>query len=111
VNVAALKTAGRDVGVVLATAVAGWFLAGATGFWCAAAVAATVFHLSSLFGVSYRAAWRDLVNRRRLTPRAGAEVVDFARPARARRARRILADLSAAATSAALSRRRRAARS
>jgi transcriptional regulator with XRE-family HTH domain len=51
----AWRRAALDLGVVLAAALAGLAVAGAIGFWCAAAVAATACHLAAVLG---GATWR-----------------------------------------------------
>jgi transcriptional regulator with XRE-family HTH domain len=117
VNVAIVKTAARDLACVALAGVVGYAFGGATSFWAAAALLAIGFHLSRVFGVNYKAlVWttlrREAAKRQDPAPQSIGSIVDFpARSARVRRARRLLADLSAAATSAALPGRRRAARS
>ncbi|MGH9349351.1 MAG: helix-turn-helix domain-containing protein [Vicinamibacterales bacterium] len=113
---AAVKTACLDVACILAFGLGGLAAAGAIGFWCAVAVAAVVFHLSHTLGRHSRTV-RGRPQRGAaavLQPRA--EVLSFAdeqarSTSRRARARRALANLSAAASSAALPGRRRAARS
>lgn len=86
----AVKTACLDLACVLGFAVAGFVAVGPIGFWCAAAVAALVFHLARLFGGRTLLAGvnplRVLARERRRTPRRDAapgleprgEVVSFA---------------------------------
>jgi transcriptional regulator with XRE-family HTH domain len=112
----AMRTAGRDLACVFGCALAAYAVAGAVGFWSAAALIAIAFHVSRVLGLQYGAMWNRLMERRHAAaaePRA--QVVSFAdQHARATssraRARRVLADLSAAAISVAASGRRRAAR-
>ena len=112
--IAAMKTAGRDLACVLACALVGLAIGGAVGFWSTAALAAIAFHLSRVLGLDYTAIWRRFSENRHAAREARGEVVSFDTQARSTsrraRARRMLADLSAAATSAA-THDRRAARS
>jgi transcriptional regulator with XRE-family HTH domain len=113
--VSAMKTAGRDLACVFAVALVGFAVNGAVGFWSAAALTAIVFHVSRVVGLDYLALWRRLVEPRDAAVETRGEVVSFTEEqartmSRRARARRMLADLSAAATSAA-THHRRAARS
>ena len=115
VTAAAVRTAARELACVIGCGVAGFVLGGAVGFWSASALAAVVFHLSRVLGIEYGAMWRRLVEARPGGPGARGEVVSFTdeqarSTSRRARARRMLSDLSAAATSVANT-GRRAARS
>ncbi len=114
--VSAMKTAGRDLACVFACALVGLAIGGAVGFWSAAALTAIGFHLSRALGLDYRAMWRRLAEGRSAAGGARGELVSFPEEqartlSRRARARRLLTDLSTAATSAATPRSRRAARS
>jgi transcriptional regulator with XRE-family HTH domain len=111
----AMKTAARDLACVLGGALVGFAAAGAVGFWFAAAVVAIAFHTSRVFGLQYKALWHRIAGERHGAATTRAEVVSFTEEhsrsmSRRARARRVLADLSAAASSAATAGRRRAAR-
>lgn len=116
VPAAALKKAALDLAVVAGFGLAGLVAAGAVGFWCAAAVSALTVHLMHVLGLERLAG--------RVFARSGAapatqprgEVLSFQAEqvrasSRRARARRVLADLTAAASSASFPGRRRAARS
>jgi len=112
--VSAMKTAGRELACVLACALVGLAIGGTVGFWSTAALVAIAFHLSRVLGFEYKAIWRQFSDNRRAAEPRG-EVVRFTEKqarstSRRARARRLLADLSSAATSAA-THDRRAARS
>jgi transcriptional regulator with XRE-family HTH domain len=116
ITAAALRTACMDLACVVAFGLGGLVAAGALGFWCAAAVAALALHLSRVLGLHDRQTWRQPDRTESPTtvpPRA--EVLSFSNEqarstSRRARARRVLADLSAAASSAAMPGRRRAVR-
>jgi transcriptional regulator with XRE-family HTH domain len=113
---AAIKKAGVDVGAIVGFGVAGWFGAGAIGFWCVAAVVALVLHVSRVLGLEPWAVQLPAFNfREAQSPAPRAEVLSFSgeqsRLTRRARAQRVLATLSAAASSAGIPGRRRAARS
>ena len=115
-TVSAMKTAVRDLTCVLGCALVGFAIGGAVGFWSAAASAAIVFHLSRVLGLEYAALWQRLAEHRHGAAQTRGAVVSFTEEqarstSRRARARRVLADLSAAATSAAAPGSRRAARS
>jgi cytoskeletal protein RodZ len=115
-TVSAMKAAGRDLACMLACALAGLAIGGAVGFWSTAAVVAIAFHVSRLLGLDYTAVWRRFAEHRRVDTDTRAEIVSFTleqerSPSRRARARHVLADLSAAATSAVTRGPRRAARS
>lgn len=116
VTSAAIRHACIDVGIALGAGLVGWLAAGAIGFWCVTAVTALVYHACGVLGV------RSL---RAIRPVTAQETIPAARPAapplrfpdeparsasRRGRARRVMDDLSSAATFGA-SRRRRAVRS
>ena len=118
VTSSALRTAAVDLGVVAGFGLAGLAAAGMIGFWCAIAVSATVFYVTRVLGLE------RLAGRLASGPGATAtveappraEVLSFQTEqeranSRRARARRVLTDLSAAATSGSLPGRRRAARS
>jgi transcriptional regulator with XRE-family HTH domain len=110
-----MKTAARDLACVFACALVGLALGGVVGFWSAAACAATAFHLSRVLSLEYAAIWRRIARLRHAAVETRGEVVSFTEEqaratSRRARARRMLSDLSAAATSAA-THGRRAARS
>lgn len=115
--VSAMKTAGRDLACVFACALIGLAIGGGgVGFWSAAALTAIMFHLSRVLGLDYKAMWRRLEEHRHAIAQTGGEVLSFTEEqarstSRRARARRMLADLSSAATSAAAPGSRRAARS
>jgi transcriptional regulator with XRE-family HTH domain len=116
INRAAVKKAGIDVGAIFGFGIAGWIGAGAIGFWCAAAVVAIVLHVSRVLGLEPWAVHRPSFNYRKAqAPGPRAEVLSFAgeqvRLTRRARAQRVLATISAAASSAGIPGRRRAARS
>ena len=50
----AWRRAAIDVALVFAMALAGFALAGTTGFWCAAALAALAIHLAGVLGLTWR---------------------------------------------------------
>jgi len=114
---AAMRRAARDVLCISGIALVGFALRGAVGFWFTAAAAAIALHVSHVLGLDNRALWREWADRRRPSPSGTrAEVVSITdeqarSSSRRARARRVLADLSAAASSARFSKGRRAARS
>ena len=113
-TLSAMKMAARDLACILGCALVGFALGGTVGFWSAAASAAIVFHTSRVLGLEYKAMWRRQAEYRHIAAETRGEVVSFTEEqarstSRRARARRVLADLSAAATSAAGP--RRAARS
>jgi len=115
VPVQAMRTACLDVAFVLVMGAIGWVGAGAIGFWCAAAVAAVVYHVCGVLGVRGAVDRRIASGERAPEARPLATVVSFSEETRSMsrraRARRMVADLSAAAIPLASSRRRRAVRS
>lgn len=116
-SAAALKTACRHLACVLGVALLAYPFAGALGFWCAAAIAALAFHLFRVLELSTAAPWHRWFPKHTSSPDAPrAEVVNFSEEherstSRRTRAGRLIADLSAAAGSAAIPGRRRTARS
>lgn len=92
----ALKSACRDLAFVLVAAIVGYLLAGATGFWRAAAIVSLTLHLCRVLGVHQTAIWRAVAERQQ---RAGGFTLHM------------LADMAAAVTSSAQAALRRAARS
>lgn len=112
-TVTAVKTAARHLGCVFVSALVGFAIGGAVGFWSAAASAAIVLHLSGVFGLEFKAMWRRLTERGHAAETRGEVVIfteEHARStSRREHARRVLADLSTAASVTGHS--RRAARS
>lgn len=49
----AIRMAALDVMIALSVGVIGWFAAGATGFWCAVAVAALASHVCTVLGLRW----------------------------------------------------------
>jgi transcriptional regulator with XRE-family HTH domain len=116
VSRSSLKTAGRDLAMIGGVALGGLVAGGIVWFWCFAAVAASALHVAHVLGLSQRSIWQAARDRFAPEAPARAAVVQFTdekarATSRRARARRVLADLSAAASSAANTRRRRAARS
>jgi hypothetical protein len=54
-GVAAARTAAMDVMIAVCVGVLGWLVAGATGFWCATAVAALAGHVCTVLGLRWTA--------------------------------------------------------
>lgn len=116
VTASALRIAARDVGAVLGLGVCGFLVGGAIVFWATVAAASMTLHLSRVLGLSRRMLRRVTDEPRQPAAEPRASVVSFPEEqvratSRRARARRMLADLSAAASSAAMPNRRRAARS
>lgn len=80
---AAARTAAIDVTIAVCMGVLGWFAAGATGFWCATAVAALACHVCTVLGLRWTArvpmatAIRNWTSRRARAREMVAELADY----------------------------------
>jgi transcriptional regulator with XRE-family HTH domain len=83
---AAMRTAGVDVTIALCIGALGWIAAGATGFWCATAVAAIATHVCTVLGLRWAvkapvtAAVLHWTSRRARAREMAAELAEYPEP-------------------------------